>query len=555
MKQTKLFLIVAILVSAFWSCKDSSELTNAIPASAIAVIHIDSKSLLTKADYKPLENKYLKELFEKEKNNGSEKNKKMTEKLESILKNPNSTGIDLISDCFIYIDSTTTGIVLKMNDAKKLKELLTESLGMPGDMLKEEDGISTVDLGMGQMGWTNDKLLIVMNSPYAFIYGYSRYRDRPDMVAMVKKQLKQSAGESINSKKAFAEFVGSKKDISVFYSYDNVAGMWGGMLAQMAGIYGEMSSDAANMATGLKEMIKGVSTGAFISFEKGEVVGENKFYYDSPESEKRYTDMVAQVSGELKGDQMKFFTGKPLFLASFALKGSGLYNVLSDLGVIGMIENNAGSDLREMGIDLKTLITNAEGDFSIALNGIKTYMKKFYNGDEYTSIYPEFTVFADMQDARPTWDLIKSKIKETGIYDSTVVEINPTTYSVKADDITIYMGINNNTFYATNSEDVYKNVTSNADAKNDFASMAKGKTSFIYGNLNPLKNSLVDEFMGTTEAEFARKGLDLLGDYSYISEKNMTGKGKIVINDKGNSLAVICKYIDSIISYTIEQNM
>jgi hypothetical protein len=85
--------------------------------------------------------------------------------------------------------------------------------------------------------------------------------------------------------------------------------------------------------------------------------------------------------------------------------------------------------------------------------------------------------------------------------------------------------------------------------------MAKGKTSFIYGNLNPLKNSLVDEFMGTTEAEFARKGLDLLGDYSYISEKNMTGKGKIVINDKGNSLAVICKYIDSIISYTIEQNM
>ena len=120
-----------------------------------------------------------------------------------------------------------------------------------------------------------------------------------------------------------------------------------------------------------------------------------------------------------------------------------------------------------------------------------------------------------------------------------------------------YAGIKDNTIYVTNSETIYKNISTGADGKNDFASLAKGKTSFLFGSLNSLKPLLMNEINRDDNLkDFVTKGFDLLGDYSYTSDKSMIGKGKVVINDNSaNSLAVICKYIDSIITYVIEEKM
>ncbi|MDR1089553.1 MAG: DUF4836 family protein, partial [Prevotella sp.] len=179
---------------------------------------------------------------------------------------------------------------------------------------------------------------------------------------------------------------------------------------------------------------------------------------------------------------------------------------------------------------------------------------------EYQSTEPEFSVFADLKDAKPTWDLIKNKVKEVAaeeqMLDSALAEIDENTYSFKLDgSMEGYAGIKGNTIYITNSEAVYKNISTATDGKNDFASLAKGKTSFIFGNLSSLKTMLADELQrDSTALELATKGLDLLGDYSFASGKNMNGKGKIVINDNSaNSLAVICKYIDSVITYAFEK--
>ncbi|GAB6009712.1 DUF4836 family protein [Dysgonomonas reticulitermitis] len=563
MKQTKLILIAAILVSAlFWSCKDSTELTNAIPADAIVVVHVDTKSLLTKADYKPLDNKLIKEALEKEKNNGSERNKAMTEKMEEFLKNPNSSGIDLIHDCYMYVGNTSMGIVWGMKDAAKFKEVLTKTFEIPAEMIKEEDGISTIDLsGMAKVGWTKDKILIITAQASAMYFGQ---RNQPDMMELLKKQLKQTDKESLNSNKAFTEFVKDKKDISFFYSYSNVSGLWSNMTSQMMGAYYDQSATGLNSVfSKLSDQIKGINAAGFVSFEKGEIVAENKFYYDTPEAEKRFTELSGKLTQELKGDQMKYFAEKPLFLVAMGINGGGIYNYLTDLGLMQFFENIAGSNLNELGVDLKSLISNVEGDITFSLNGIKTVMKKGYYGDyEYPSTEPEFTVFADLKDAKPTWDLIKNKVKEEAakeqMLDSTLVEIDENTYSFSMDEgIKGYAGIKGNTIYITNSETIYKNISTATDGKNDFASLAKGKNSFIFGNLGSLKTMLTDALQRDAKAlELAVKGFDLLGDYSFASDKNMNGKGKIVINDNSaNSLAVICKYIDSVITYAIEKNL
>lgn len=569
MKQTRLLLVVmAITIAFFASCKKSSELTNAIPAGAITVIHIDTKSLLQKADYKPMDNKVIKEALEEQKKDMGERQTQLMAKIEELLKNPNSSGLDVIEDCFIYMDSISMGIVWGVNDQKKLKDLLTKTFEMPEQLLIEEDGVTMIDMSrQAKLGWTKDKFLIVSYSGMAYASRYSS-AEMPDLKDILKKQLKQTASESINSNKAFTDFMSQRKDVSIFYAYDNAMSIWDSTLGMMIGrgYYDEMTTGLMNIISKAKEDIKGISTGAFLSFEKGEIVFENKMYYASADVEKRFKELSDNMTGEIKADQLKYISEKPIFLVSANLKGEGVYNYIDQLGVVEMIDKNAGDELKEKGIDLKSIISNVDGDITIAINSVKSYMKKSkYSDYEYQTTDPEFTVLIDTKDATPTWNLIKEKIAENkaqmeeyGAADSTLVEVSPTMYSVEMDDnMTGYFGINNNTFFFTNKEEVYKALAASG-SDNSWAAQAKGKKAFLYGNLSPLAAPLIAE-TGSNDATltgFINKGFSLMGDYSYTVENNMGGKGKMEITDKSaNSLAVIVKYIDGIITYAIQENM
>lgn len=556
MKQTKLFLLVAVLIAAFSSCKDSAQdLSNVIPADAITVIHIDTKSLLKKADYKPMENKVIKKFFEEQKKSASERTQKEVGILENFLKNPNSIGVDLIDDCMMYIGARTMGVIWKMNDSKKLKETLTKDFSVPEQLLTEEDGITCVDLdGRGVACWTNEKLLVMTYSNLDNMYRYNS-DDRPNLVALAKKQIVQDASESINSNKAFVEFISNKKDISLFYAYDNISGMWDQIMARSIG----RMDGTSKLFDQIKEYTKGLSAGLFVSFEKGEVVAYNQIYYGSPETEKKFKELSDKMTGDITGEQLKYITEKPLLLGATNLKGEGVYDYLAELGFMSYIEDNAGRELAELGIDLKSLISNFNGDITFALNNMKTITRKsYYSSYEYTDQYPEFTLFADMKDAGAVWNLLKGKLTEFD-RDSSFVEITPNSYSIKMDDeVTGYIGINNNMFYFTNSKDVYANLSKDG-LKNEYASKAKGKRMFVYGNINPLSAAIISE-MGSNsdyeQREFVSKGLGLLGDYSYATEANLKGEGRLVItDDSANSLAVICKFIDSIVTYAVEENM
>lgn len=571
MKQTKLLLVAAItLVAFFTSCKKSTDnLTNAIPASAITVIHIDTKALLQKADYKPLNNKIFKEALEEQKQRMTgEKEVQLMAKIEELLKNPNNSGLDVIEDCFMYMDSMTMGIVWGVNDQTKLKELLTKTFEMPEQLLQEEDGVTIIDMSRdGKIGWTKDKFLAIMYSNTAYAYRYSS-AEMPDLKDLLKKQLKQSSSESINSNKSFAEFMNNQKDISVFYSYDNAMAMWDSTIGMMMGMgyYDDMASGVMGLFSKVKEDLKGIDAGGFISFEKGEIVAENKVYFATTEAENRFKELSDKLVGEIKGDHMKYMAEKPVFLFAANLKGQGVYDYLDQLGVMDMITKEIGADLTEQGIDLKALISNVEGDMTIALNALKSVTKKSKWSDyEYQSTYPEFAVFADTKDAAPLWNLIKGKINEQkaqmaehGAVDSMVVEVTPNMYSFQMDDnLTGYFGVNDNTFFITNREDITK-ALGTAGTNNDWASQGKGKVMFMYGNLGQLTQAIKAE-MGESEPklnEFVNEGFALLGDYIYTAEKDMTGKGKLEITDKSdNSLAVIVKFIDKIITYAVEENM
>lgn len=550
MKQTKLFLIVAVLVAAFASCKDSTkDLADAIPSSAAMVIHFDTKAILKKADYKPFDNKLLKEAFDKEKERGGESNKKVMAELEKFIKNPNSCGINIVDDLLLYMDGQKFGFLWSVNDAKKLKDLLVNTFDMPEEMLQEKDGVSVLNPGFqAAIGWTNDKLLILVDTKYSY------YNDENiNLEDAVRAQLVQKADQSINSNKDFAKFIANKKDISFFYAYDNYLDMMDDMTSSVLGM--GTANLLQKMMESYKDMLKGVSAAAFIAFEKGEVTYDQEIYFGSSESEKKYKELVEQLTGELKGQHLTHFAEKPLLLVAANLKGAGIYDYLTKLGLISMIEDNAGDKLAELGIDLKSLVSNVEGDFTFALSNVVTVTKRIEEFDyEYEQKIPEMSLLVDMKDANATWNLIKENISKLGA-DSLFKATSPTSYTFDADGITVYMGVNENTFYITSHEAMTENI--GKDLKNEFASKAKGKMTFIYGNLNGIRPMIMDELGDDLKLrEFATKGLDLIGDYSLAVERNMTVDGKLEITDNSaNSLAVVTKFVDSVITYAVERNM
>ena len=527
MKNTKLFLIVAILASMLWSCKDSArDLTNAIPADAILVMQLDTKALLQKADYKPLDNPMLKAMFEEAK--ASAGDAKMKTLLEDFLKNPNkASGIGLLGDWFIYLDANTVGVLMRMNNVKKFQKMLTEQMEIPAEMLMEENGVTYFDTGDGVVGWTKTKLLFLTNNPNQ-VYNY---RNPIDLTGTLVSQLTQNEG--INANRGFAKFLKDKKDISLFYPYDNIAGLVANNPAYEELGIGEMIT---SLYEKIGEQFKGVSAGFFISFEKGSIEASNDFYYATSEAEKKLTAMTQQTTLELKGEQLKLFAEKPIFLMSFGIKGAGMYDYLADLGLIEMIEDMGGEELEQMGIDLKSLISNIEGDLTFAV--------------DYSAEMPEITLIADLNDAQAMLDLI---IKQVGDMLSIEKVSDNNSYVVSLDGLEAYLGVKNNTLYMTNSAAVYANVNNENKAKNDFAKMARGKTSLAFGNLSPLRE-LVFAFVPLDREGSAliNEGFGLLGDYHYVTKKDMSGEGKIVINNKRNSLAAIVSYIESVALYAMQ---
>lgn len=550
MKQTKLFLIIVVLIATFASCKDSTKnLADSIPASAAIVVHFDTKSILKKADYKPFDNKILKKAFDEQKEKGGERNNKVIVELEKFIKNPNSCGINIIDDMLMYVDGEQMGLLWGVNDSKKIKDLIVNTFEMPEEMAVEKDGVTIVSSASTVVvGWTNDKLLVLVDMSRNY---YSD--DKVDLAEVVKTRLTQNADQSINSNEAFVKFIANKQDISMFYAYDNYMGMMDTMWQGMLG-YGMAVNPLQKMFEEYKELLKGVSAGAYVSFEKGEVTFNQEIYFASSESEKKYNELSAQLCGELKGEQLTYFSQKPIFLAAANLKGQGIYDYLTKMGLISMIEENAGGQLTEFGIDLKSVMSNVEGDVTFALNNVVSKTKRIeeYNY-EYTTTVPEMTLLIDLKDASSTWNLIKENIAKVD-NDSVFKATSPTTYTLNIDDMDVYMGVDKNTLYITNNELLKNNI--GKDQKNEFASMGKGKMGFVYGNIAEIKSMAISQIDNDLKLkEFATRGLDLLGDYSLVAEKNMTAKGKLVItDDSANSLAVICKFVDSVITYAVEKN-
>jgi len=536
MKITKLFFAIAIVIFAFTSCeKSTKDLSNAIPADAGYIVHINTQSMIEKANYDIFKNVTVERGINMAKAmiGGS---KEAVDMIDAFTKNVNSLGLDLKGDCYIYTNYVITGVVLGVNDAAKIKSSLMNIPGMQEDLIKVDGDVYYIQNNPVIAAWNKEKFLIITHMDVSG----RRSSGEMDLLAQAKKQLTQGEKESVNSNSNFSKFLADKKDISVFFSYsfENIKPMLEMSGADLpAGIISEL------------EQLKGITSAGYISFEKGEIVAQSKAYYDNADTEKKYKELSASLCGNIKGEQLKYVPENPIFVMSMNLKGKGIYDYLKKLGIMDKVEPQAA----EADINLASLFEKFEGDVTFAINNILSVKKSFDMGGgekyEYDSKMPELSFFVDVKDGQGLLDMVKSKLGDDFTSSGDVKEIDANTYSFDMSGTNAYAGLANNMFFLTNSEKAYNGVKSSGAISKGYDSLIKNKMMFMAGNLAPIKEPVLEEIKDEKGQQMFKDFIDMFGSYEFTASTDMGGSGKIGLVDKNqNSLAAIFQYVDKLLT-------
>lgn len=536
--------ILAVML-LFTSCSKSDDLTNAIPNDAAYVVYIDNEALIKKSEYDIFKNQTIERGINMAK--AFIKDQEQVKLIDAFLKDANSLGLNLKNDVYMYTNYKVYGIVLGVNDASKLKNTLLVSSLIKEDQLTEEGGIYSVSPERDVcLAWDKDKMLFLVN------IGKALGSDTEiDITEIAKAQLKQTAANSINADKSFEVFAKKKKDISVFY--------------KTAGLeeFSKLAMNKANVVGGFDftkyiQEFKGISVGLYGSFEKGAVVYDSEYYYDTDEDKARYTQFVSQFVGPLKGDHLKYFAADPLFLASVNVKGASAGENLKKLGVFDTLSNEI-NDSTSMSI-IENVLAKVNGDVTLALTGFSVNVDntivatesddsddELFEEETDTQSVPQLALLADINDSEYIVNLIKSKLPEN----TTVTTISPAVFSLPYEgNIKIYFGVVNNVFFATNIESLYNNL-SVSDLKNNYQDKIKGNSMVVFGDLGVLKNSLEQNDFGISAKELATiiGVLSPLSKYELAVSEDISSNAQLeLVNKDQNSLKTICQEIDRLIN-------
>lgn len=531
MTSKNIFFTIILTVFVFASCRNSKDPKDAIPADANYVVCVDAQSLITKSEYDIFANPMIQQAIGMYKT--TLKDEAAVKLLDGFLSDANSLGINLKSDLYFYTNYKVYGVAVGINDADKVKDALIKFSLVKEEDIKKDGGIYTVaPESQSCVAWNGNKLLLLVDIASAYGNG-SEVTEPLNLVELAKVQLKQGSDKSINSNKAFAEFWENKRDISTFFSMKGLDKS----LPDLAGL-----AKATDVTIPFKKFladIDGVSTGIYTSFENGEVRFENKYFYDNAEAEKRFKDLLSQLSGNIKGDQLKYIGSDPLFLASANVKGEGAYSYLEKLGFIELLTKELPENVESDKI--QKILKDLNGDITFAITSKTASKKQDDIFSDMGSPTPEFVFFADISNPSEVIDFIKLQL-DGG--EMKYTEFSPSNFKVSSNNVDVYWGANGNTFFFTNNETVYNSLKT-SDLVNNYSEIIKEKSIVMFGDLQVLQSYMANNVAFQSFGPF----LSEFGKYEFASTSDLTGVGRLELATKDkNSLAVICKQLDQLIS-------
>lgn len=551
MKIFKSTFLTLLAVGTLISCSKSSDnLAESIPAGTQTVTHINMEALIKKSNYNIFENATVKRGINMAK--AMLKNESAVKLIEEFEKNSSAFGVTLNKDAYFFTKGSYFGLLLPVNDAKKIKESLTK-FSVDAASIKLEKGVySFSQTAAFNVVWNDEKLLVLVQQP-------GLGQDTTQMSAT--KLLALDKKESILSDKNFEKFLKEKQDVSIYYS---------------SNIYTDLSSKLDNLskspyntgaektpqevAEGLKkvaEEFKGISFGSFVSFESGKIVAHTKYYYETSEAEAKLKKLTEQTTGEITGKYLQYISQAPIISIVANLKGAGYYQFMEKMGFSKVIDSFA----KENGIDVKSLVESVNGNIVFSLNELSLTPKN--------KNLSEMDAMLTMQDNTPKPKFKLSLLAELapnnkiGAFIDTLLakqagemvkKTSDGQYSVKKDDLEGFFGVKNNTFYFTTEASTAASL-GNATAKSAYADKVKGKSCYLYGDFRPLKKLALDYFTqegGQQAAQYkdlVTDGLSLIETAEAYAKPDLTNEASVNFTNKtDNSLASIFKYLDKVLT-------
>ena len=506
------FISMVCVAMMFVSCgKKATTLEGSIPNDAVMVMRFDVKSMISKSEYNLFDNQTVKAAVEMAKLALTEPQKKL---LEDFQKNANSFGIDIKGSAYFYMNEQVIGILLSVNDAKKVFENL-KAIDPSFEMLiKQEKDVYSISLGGQEIIWNKEKMMFLAN--YSQFLGENQ--EEIDYFNLPKSK-------SVVSDVNYQKFAKTKGDISLYYSMSN----YGNFIKKIINVGNEFEKEEnAKVKEMMDKMIalydnfKGVSAIMNCNFEKGKIVSSVQTLYATKEDEKKITELYDYSDVKLSGEFFKYIPQNPLFLLAMGFDGEKMLAMFDKMGITSLLDEMMKElDKEDVNFDYKALISSINGDI----------LMSFYNGNLTNNNFSaEGSIFVKLKNTdavKSLLDLLKAKIGD-------------------GKDLPVEFGIKDDFFYFTMKGGL-------VEKENDLMKKIKDQPMFIYGDLTGLNESLKPLYEKDANLKMFSsvigKGLSLVETYEskYIDKDNV----EFVCNftdKKENSLKQFFGFIDEVIN-------
>lgn len=441
MKKSSIFRlsVLAVLIMFVSSCSQKSEYTNAIPANATQLVSINLRSLADKAGINDKENKEaLKKLTDAMK---SGMNAATFQQLESVMKDPSKSGIDVTAPVYLFSSPTFdyTTVVAKVSSEDDLKNFL--------EVAQKEQISSAITNGDGYSYTTIEgQALLAFNANTFLVVNSNNLANLDKIKEGIATLLKQTEANSIISNPAFKKMQKMKGDVNMFLSPSS-----------LLGAYTKQMSYGLSKNINLKDLIMLGS----LSFEKGKIEMQIENFTENAELKAMFEKQVKSTC-PIENTFLKYFPKSTVALLSLGVNGEQMYNLLQEN------EEFRNEFSITKAAEVKNLFSTFQNDITIGLINVTM------------SNAPSFLAYASVKNNSALKALYEKKAELGLPKGQEIAKLGEDEYVFKSRDMNIFFGVRDKQMYATNDELLYKNICKATDPSlkdTSFASGLKGKRS------------------------------------------------------------------------------
>jgi hypothetical protein len=470
-KITRLIPLILSFLILFSACSKSSESIRYIPKDAIGVVSLNTVELGKKVLWSAV--------------SGSPVFKEMTGKNGDSTKfDFEKTGIEPLTTFFAFglPDQRLAGkskfmVILPLKDAAKFKAFLLENY--PKAKTEQKDKLTFISIDDNTCIGFDKQTAIAATSSRSSEYewnddGTRKERDNSQtltiLIEEVQKTFNLPKDQSIAENKQFMSLMKENHDFSFWLNYEALANG----LPQ-----GELG-DAGTVLASQKKLLKDAFISGGLDFEKGKIVADAKYYFNSTNK----GIAMALESKSSNAELLKKIPGSQLnLLMSYHINPQGIKALVDTMGMAPL----ANMGLKEIGLTMDDILNSFTGDFLFTITDFAVHTKSLASNVggsavNYTSPEPSMKAFLSFK--------IKdqaafSKLVQTASGKELMMMTGPDAYVIGSG---IYLSKSGDYVAVSNDNAAIANFVSGTVAK-DFSVPAEVKNN-PYGLYIDIKNSI-----------------------------------------------------------------